>query len=58
MVKIFVGNIADDASVVDLRVKFEDYGTVNECVILKNFAFVVSFLSACACGNNKHILLR
>lgn len=38
--KIFVGNISDHARSEELRQLFEQYGTVKECDILKNFGFV------------------
>ncbi|XP_065567530.1 RNA-binding protein 4.1-like isoform X2 [Artemia franciscana] len=39
-VKIFVGNLPDDVNGSELRELFEKYGTVMECDVLKNFAFV------------------
>jgi len=39
-VKIFIGNLEDEASEKDLRVEFEKYGKVVECDILSNFGFV------------------
>ncbi|XP_077401088.1 RNA-binding protein 4.1-like [Vanacampus margaritifer] len=40
MVKIFVGNLACNSSVDELRGLFEKYGKVTECDIVKNFGFV------------------
>ncbi|XP_037538213.1 RNA-binding protein 4.1 [Nematolebias whitei] len=40
MVKIFIGNLANDTTIKELRALFEKYGTVNDCDILKNFGFV------------------
>ena len=42
MVKIFVGNLGDDADPEKLKALFEEYGTVTECDILNRFGFVVS----------------
>lgn len=40
--KLFVGGLGDDkvVSADDLRSIFEEFGTVNECECIKNFAFV------------------
>ncbi|KAM9424191.1 RNA-binding protein 4.1-like [Pholidichthys leucotaenia] len=40
MVKIFVGNVASEASADELRELFEQYGEVTECDIVKNYGFV------------------
>ncbi|XP_053134275.1 RNA-binding protein 4-like [Hemicordylus capensis] len=40
MVKIFVGGLSPVVTAEELRKLFEQYGQVNECDILKNFAFV------------------
>ncbi|KAM9301927.1 uncharacterized protein PAF06_015166 [Gastrophryne carolinensis] len=40
MVKIFVGGVSPSASPEELKKLFEQYGQVNECDILKNYAFV------------------
>ncbi|KAG8438082.1 hypothetical protein GDO86_008679 [Hymenochirus boettgeri] len=40
MVKIFVGGVSSLASPEELKKLFERYGQVNECDILKNYAFV------------------
>ncbi|XP_049601252.1 RNA-binding protein 4.1-like [Syngnathus scovelli] len=40
MVKIFIGNLACNTSVEELRALFEKYGKVTECDIVKNFGFV------------------
>ncbi|XP_068116881.1 RNA-binding protein 4B-like [Hyperolius riggenbachi] len=40
MVKIFVGGVSPSASPEELKKLFERYGQVNECDILKNYAFV------------------
>lgn len=40
MVKIFVGNLADEADQGELKNLFEKFGTVTECDILRNFGFV------------------
>ncbi|XP_061461625.1 RNA-binding protein 4-like [Rhineura floridana] len=40
MVKIFVGGLSPAVTAEELRKLFEQYGLVNECDILKNFAFV------------------
>jgi len=40
MVKIFVGNLGDEADPEKLKKLFEDYGTVTECDILNRFGFV------------------
>ncbi|XP_061619212.1 RNA-binding protein 4.1-like [Phyllopteryx taeniolatus] len=46
MVKIFIGNLACNTSVDELRGLFEKYGKVTECDIVKNFGFVhMSILS-------------
>ena len=41
LVKIFVGNLASEAGIDDLRYLFDKYGEVAECDVLKNFGFVV-----------------
>ena len=43
--KIFVGNLPDGVNNADIRVLFDEYGTVVECDVLKNYGFVVSILS-------------
>ncbi|XP_060613848.2 RNA-binding protein 4-like [Anolis sagrei] len=40
MVKIFVGGLSPAVMAEELRKLFEQYGQVNECDVLKNFAFV------------------
>uniref|UniRef100_A0AAV2KKQ7 RNA-binding protein 14 n=1 Tax=Knipowitschia caucasica TaxID=637954 RepID=A0AAV2KKQ7_KNICA len=40
MVKIFVGNLSTEATQEELKELFEQYGSVMECSIIKNFAFV------------------
>ena len=42
MVKVYVGNVPNDARPAELRAMFEKYGRVTECDIIKNYAFVVS----------------
>lgn len=40
MVKIFVGNVASSTTEDELRVLFEQHGTVSDCDILKSYGFV------------------
>lgn len=40
MVKIFIGNLPQQADVEEIKALFTQYGTVTECAIIKNFAFV------------------
>ena len=40
MVKIFVGGVSSSVTNEDLRGLFEKFGKVNECDVLKNYAFV------------------
>ncbi|XP_051579086.1 RNA-binding protein 4.3 [Myxocyprinus asiaticus] len=40
MVKIFVGNLPQQAEVEEIKSLFTQYGSVSECAIIKNFAFV------------------
>lgn len=40
MVKIFVGNLPAQAQTDEIQSLFSQYGTVTECAIIKNFAFV------------------
>lgn len=40
MVKIFIGNLACNATAEELRELFEKYGKVTECDIVKNYGFV------------------
>ncbi|XP_072233080.1 RNA-binding protein 4.1-like [Leuresthes tenuis] len=40
MVKIFVGNLPREADEEEIKALFTEYGTVTECAIIKNFAFV------------------
>ncbi|XP_041924954.1 RNA-binding protein 4.3 [Alosa pseudoharengus] len=40
MVKIFVGNLPPQAETDEIQALFAQYGTVTECAIIKNFAFV------------------
>ncbi|XP_053553169.1 RNA-binding protein 4B [Bombina bombina] len=40
MVKIFIGNVPREANQSELRGLFEQYGTVSECDIIKNYGFV------------------
>nr|XP_015194384.1 PREDICTED: RNA-binding protein 4B-like isoform X2 [Lepisosteus oculatus] len=40
MVKVFVGNLPSEATTDELQALFSQYGTVTECAIIKNYAFV------------------
>lgn len=40
MVKIFVGNLPREADQDEIKALFTEYGTVTECAIIKNYAFV------------------
>lgn len=40
MVKIFVGNLPREADQEEIKALFTQYGTVTECAIIKNYAFV------------------
>jgi RNA recognition motif-containing protein len=40
MVKVFVGNLARGANARELRKKFEEFGEVESCEVVKDFAFV------------------
>ncbi|XP_057711006.1 RNA-binding protein 4.3 [Corythoichthys intestinalis] len=40
MVKIFVGNLPEEATEQEIQALFAEHGTVTECSIVKNFAFV------------------
>lgn len=40
MVKIFVGNLPREADQEEIKALFTTYGTVTECAIIKNYAFV------------------
>ncbi|XP_036002097.1 RNA-binding protein 4B [Fundulus heteroclitus] len=40
MVKIFVGNLPQEATEDEIKELFAEYGKVTECAIIKNFAFV------------------
>uniref|UniRef100_H3CJE6 RNA binding motif protein 4.3 n=1 Tax=Tetraodon nigroviridis TaxID=99883 RepID=H3CJE6_TETNG len=40
MVKIFVGNLPREANQEEIKALFTEYGTVTECAIIKNYAFV------------------
>ncbi|XP_014887396.1 RNA-binding protein 4B-like [Poecilia latipinna] len=40
MVKIFVGNLPQEATEDEIKELFEEHGMVTECAIIKNFAFV------------------
>ncbi|CAL8376618.1 unnamed protein product [Boreogadus saida] len=40
MVKIFVGNLPREADQEEIEALFKEHGTVTECSIIKNFAFV------------------
>ncbi|XP_034020705.1 RNA-binding protein 4B-like [Thalassophryne amazonica] len=40
MVKIFIGNVAQDATKDEIEALFTKYGTVTECAKYKNYAFV------------------
>ncbi|KAF7207266.1 RNA-binding protein 4.1 [Nothobranchius furzeri] len=40
MVKIFIGNLACETTVEEVRKLFEKYGKVTECDIVKNYGFV------------------
>ena len=41
MVKIFVGNLSDEATEQQLQQLFEPYGQISECAVLNRFGFVV-----------------
>lgn len=43
MVKLFVGNLADSIDSYRLKNLFLQHVSVQECDVLKNFAFVVIF---------------
>lgn len=50
MVKLFVGNLSDKVDSHRLRNLFLEFVNVQECDVLKNFAFVVSlFISYLFC---------
>lgn len=40
MVKIFVGNLPREADQEEIKALFTEHGTVTECAIIKNYAFV------------------
>lgn len=40
MVKIFVGNLPREADQEEIKALFTQHGTVTECAIIKNYAFV------------------
>lgn len=40
MVKIFVGNLPREATQEEIKALFTQHGTVTECAIIKNYAFV------------------
>lgn len=40
--KIFVGNISEEITAADIRALFSKFGTVIECDLVRNYAFVVS----------------
>ncbi|XP_061664321.1 RNA-binding protein 4.1-like [Syngnathoides biaculeatus] len=40
MVKIFIGNLPQEATEEEIKALFTEHGTVTECSIVKNFAFV------------------
>ncbi|XP_028330912.1 RNA-binding protein 4B-like [Gouania willdenowi] len=40
MVKIFVGNLPQEATEEEIQALFAEHGAVTECAIIKNFAFV------------------
>ncbi|XP_046905183.1 RNA-binding protein 4.1-like [Hypomesus transpacificus] len=40
MVKIFIGNLAQEADKEEIQALFAEYGTVTECAKYKNYAFV------------------
>ncbi|XP_075425837.1 RNA-binding protein 4B-like isoform X2 [Ascaphus truei] len=40
MVKLFVGNLPPEATQVELKSLFEQFGRVSECDIIKNYGFV------------------
>ncbi len=44
MVKIFVGNLSDEATEAQLQELFKPYGEITECAVLNRFGFVVSFM--------------
>ena len=41
-IKIFIGNLRENANANKLRAAFEEFGTVVECVVLDKYGFVVS----------------
>lgn len=41
MSKVYVGNIPTNSSPDEVKALFEKYGTVSDCDIIKNYAFVV-----------------
>jgi RNA recognition motif-containing protein len=42
--KLYVGNIPQAISSTELKELFEKYGKVLECDVIKDYAFVVSFV--------------
>jgi RNA recognition motif-containing protein len=42
--KLYIGNISSSVSSTELKELFEKYGKVLECDIIKDYAFVVSFI--------------
>ncbi len=46
MVKIFVGNLSDDATEQQLSELFKPYGEITECAVLNRFGFVVRICRA------------
>lgn len=38
--KIFIGNLTEKTKAADVRALFEKYGTILECDIIRNYAFI------------------
>ena len=51
-IKIFIGNLRENANENKLRATFEQFGTVVECAVLNKYGFAVSINS----GNDQFIL--
>ena len=45
MVKLFVGGLPEGVDSMRLRQLFSQFVVVNECDVIKDYAFVVSFLT-------------
>ena len=41
-IKIFVGNLRENANGIRLQALFEQFGTVVECTVIDRYGFVVS----------------